>query len=88
MVESNNWTAQTADFNTLLTLFKSEDIMSHYKAALQLRDSLTMAQESQLKKFPLDPMTIRLIEIVKQPVNANMEDFSNEIKSKPVPADV
>jgi len=88
MVESNNWTAQTADFNTLLTLFKSEDIMSHYEAALQLRDSLTMAQESQLKKFPLDPMTIRLIEIVKQPVNAFMEDFSNEIKSKPVPADV
>jgi len=48
MVESyqNNWTAQTADFNILLTLLKSDDIMSHYEAVLQLRDSLTMAQES------------------------------------------
>ena len=36
MVESypNNWTAQTADFNILLTLLKSDDIMSHYEAVL------------------------------------------------------
>ena len=50
-----------------------------YEGVSQLRNQLSVAQESTLHRFPLDQFCVRLIEVVRQPA---VMDISNEIKRK------
>lgn len=50
-----------------------------YEGIGQLRNQLSVAQESTLSRFPLDKFCVRLIEILRMP---SLMDISNEIKRK------
>ncbi len=75
---SDNWGAP-ADFKIILEQISSEDIMFVYEGVSQLRNSLSVAQESTLSRFPLDSFCQRLVHVIKQP---SVMDISNEIKRK------
>ena len=74
-----DWAPQQSDYNTLLEQIKSDDIMFIYEGVSQLRNQLSVAQESTLSRFPLDKFCVRLIEVVRLPA---VMDISNEIKRK------
>ena len=75
---SDNWGAP-ADFKSILEQISSDDIMFVYEGVSQLRNALSVAQESTLSRFPLDSYCGRLVHVIKQP---SIMDISNEIKRK------
>ena len=75
---SDNWGAP-ADFKSILEQISSDDIMFVYEGVSQLRNALSVAQESTLSRFPLDSYCGRLVHVVKYP---SIMDISNEIKRK------
>lgn len=67
----------SSDWGTILGMLKSDDEMLVYQGAMELRDSLSYAQENQMQGFTTEQFMNILVKIVTREA---MTDLSNEVK--------